>query len=260
MSTLTQRAEHRPSMGDLPFMRASKSYFLLGQNAGDCGSSAKTPARRTGYSCRAKRPCDSHDWKAPTRLRHRPRERWPGVRLCGSASMTNSSWAWSDPMEAGPKVARSPTSRMRTSACLSLISSSRTISMTKALSLGLRRGGRFSPRFAQARSNRTERGRYGSLRSNSIQMCEPGDPRYDRHQGPLQAPSGGRKLADALPITKGWARLNQGDHVQQYSSSPTRRSVLTTSVAAGRRQPVAFLGRAAGRLASQPAPEAETWR
>ena len=32
MSTLTQRAETVPRWADLPLMRASRSYFLLGQN------------------------------------------------------------------------------------------------------------------------------------------------------------------------------------------------------------------------------------
>jgi hypothetical protein len=63
MSTLTQHTETVPRLVDLPLMRASRSYFLLGQDARGLWLSAQTPARTLVYACRAKRPCDSRDWK-----------------------------------------------------------------------------------------------------------------------------------------------------------------------------------------------------
>ena len=66
MSTLAHRAATVPRWSDLPLTRASKSYFLLGQNARGLWVIRENTGRRLAYSCRVRRPCGSRGWKAPT--------------------------------------------------------------------------------------------------------------------------------------------------------------------------------------------------
>lgn len=65
MSTLTQPTQTIARWADMPMMPAAGRTSCSVRTRGDCGLSAKTPARRLVYSCRAKRPCDSRNWKAP---------------------------------------------------------------------------------------------------------------------------------------------------------------------------------------------------
>ena len=66
MSTLAQRAETVPRWTDLPLTRASKTYFLLGQNARGSWVIRENTGKKAACSPRAKPPSGLRALKAPT--------------------------------------------------------------------------------------------------------------------------------------------------------------------------------------------------